>query len=193
MLFRIILLLALTGAPVCSMAQLSNETAPRDVTPKYFQELAEKQFGPGYKLDEKFDQFRADFDGDGHEDLALVLTTKDPLGNSAKFEYKVVDPYDSYFGFGDPKITSRFANFGDGTSHCIAVIHDWKAEKPKAKFMIVNFPFKTLTVAYNTFKNKSVAAFYGHEIGGLNGIVFWGGKKYRWEPSEFSESDDMAK
>lgn len=191
MSFRIVLLLV-AAATACAFAQPS-DSVPAEITPQFFQQLAEQQFGPGYKLADKFEQYRADFDGDGKEDLALVLNGKDPLGNSVKFEYKVVDPYDAYFGFGDPKVTTRVGNFGDGFNRCIGVIHDWKSSKPKAKFVIVNFPFSTLSVAYNSFKNKSVAAFYGHETGGLTGIVFWAGKKYRWEPGAFSESESGAK
>jgi hypothetical protein len=192
--FRILLLLTSLCGSIFAIAQ---STAPGEpgqaVDSSTFVETAKVQFGPGYKVDPKFSAFVADFDGDGKEDLGLVVGVKDALGNSAKFEYKVVDPYNSYFGFGDVTYTTRFSSFGDGTNRCVAIVFDWKAAKPKGKFVIVNFPFSTLAVQYNSYKKKSVAAFYGREETGLTNIVFWDGKKWRWEPGAYSESEDMAK
>jgi hypothetical protein len=187
---RIVLLLALLVVAIGACAQ-QPETDPTQMSPQTFQEIVQKQFGPGFKLDVKFVPFIADFDGDKLEDLAIVVTGKDPIGNSAKFEYKVTDPYDSFWGFGDVKITTRFSSFGDGTAHCVLIIHDWRGEKPKAKFLVVNFPFQKLSIGNNSYKKRSTTGIYGHDQGGTSGVLFWDGKKYRWEPTEFDETEDM--
>ncbi|HWR15199.1 MAG TPA: hypothetical protein VN577_10240 [Terriglobales bacterium] len=153
----------------------------------------DSQFGEGFKVDPKFHPLPADFDGDGVEDVAIVTFGKDPLARSADKNYKVVDPYDEYFGFGDAKVTARFSGFGDGTSHCVNVIHDWRNQKPKAKFVIINLPFESLGLGTVPYKKRTVTGIAAKEGGGLNALVFWDGKKYRWEPSEFSNDADLPR
>lgn len=152
------------------------------------QRMLQDQFGDGFKLDSAFKPMVADFDGDGVEDLALVAVAKKPMANSQEKNFKVVDPYDSYFGFGDPKITTGFSDFGDGTSRCVVVMHDWRSGAPKMKFVIVNLPFEKLELGKMALKKKTVAAISTIEFGGLNATVYWDGKKYKWEPNEFGKS-----
>src|SRR5690242_4372545 len=52
----------------------------------------------------------ADFDSDGVEDVAIVADSKDPLPDSYDFKYEVADPYNSYFGMGNPRITAAFSS-----------------------------------------------------------------------------------
>jgi hypothetical protein len=106
---------------------------------------------------------------------------------SAK-NYRVLDPYDAYFGFGDPKVTIKFAGFGDGTSHCVLVVHNYRAATPKAKFVLVNLPFEKLGLGSFSLKKKTVAGIATTEEGGLNAVVYWNGKKYKWEPTDFSDN-----
>jgi hypothetical protein len=150
-----------------------------------------KQFGPPFKLDPTFPVAKADFDGDGTEDLLMVAISKDPLGESNHSNYKVLDPYNSYFGYGNPKVTTRFGGFGDGSHRCILVVHNWKAEKPKAKFVIVNLPFQKMSLGQTPYKKKSLTGVFVEEVGGMNAVVFWDGRKYRWEPTEFSADPNI--
>jgi hypothetical protein len=159
-----------------------NQKQPADP----FQTIVSDGFGDGFTVDPKFAPLTGDFDADGTEDLAVVVFTKHPRANSNQKNYKVIDPYDAYFGFGDPKITSAFSDSGDGTSHCVIIIHDWRSAAPKGKFVIVNLPFEGLTTANVPYKKKTLVGLAATEYGGLNAMVYWDGKKYRWEPSEFS-------
>lgn len=194
MSFRIVLLLAGLCLAVSLYAQ-EEQTPAKPVAPaptkpsaNPVQRVLDDQFGDGFKLDAAFAPMPADFDGDGAEDLALVVVAKNPMANSQEKNFKVVDPYDSYFGFGDPKITTSFAGFGDGTSRCVVVMHDWRAGAPRMKFVIVNLPFEKLELGKMALKKKTVAALSAIEYGGLNALVYWDGKKYKWEPNEFGKN-----
>lgn len=190
---RIVLLLFALLLPLAIFAQEEDKPAeaarPAATKPSAnpVQRVVDDQFGDGFKLDSAFKPMAGDFDGDGTEDLALVVIAKKPMANAQEKNYKVVDPYDSYFGYGDPKVTTQFASFGDGSSHCVLVMHDWRAGAPKMKFVIVNLPFEKLELSKRPVKKKTVAALSTSEYGGLSAIVYWDGKKYKWEPNEFGK------
>lgn len=183
--FRILLLLALISVSVFALAQQPvPASAAQPVSP--FQATIDSSFGDGFVFDAKFTPLTADFDSDGTEDIVLVAVGKEPMANSNEKNFRVVDPYDAYFGFGDPKVTAKFSNFGDGTFHCVLIIHDWHNATPKDKFVIVNLPFEKLEVSKMPMKKKTVPALSATELGGLNSLVYWNGRKYKWEPTEFS-------
>jgi hypothetical protein len=189
--FRILLLLSVFCFSLALFAQQpASQDAKLAALQHPLQPVVEKQFGPDFTIDTKFQPMYADVDADGTEDLIVVAFSKHPLGGSGRYNYKVSDPYDSYFGVGDPKITTGFATFGDGTGHCILIIHNWKAADAKAKWVIVNVPFTTVALGQATVHKKTVAAIAAKEIGGLNSMVFFDGKKYRWEPSAFEDDND---
>jgi hypothetical protein len=182
---RIVLLLALTCVSVFAVAQQpASATVPPAGNP--FQATITSNFGDGFTFDAKFTPLTGDFDSDGTEDIALVVFGKDPMANSNEKNFRVADPYDAYFGFGDPKVTTKFSNFGDGSFHCVLIIHDWHNAVPKGKFVIVNLPFEQLELSKMPLKKKTVPALSATELGGLSSLVFWDGKKYKWEPTEFS-------
>lgn len=60
----------------------------------------------------------------------------------------------------------------------------WRAATPKAKFVIINLPFKQITVRKLMVKKKSVMAIYAEESGSdeMTSAVFWDGKKYHYQP-----------
>jgi hypothetical protein len=150
-----------------------------------FQQLVMREFGAAFRLDPKFPPMFADLDGDGQEDVILVATGKNPLLNAFELHYQVLDPYDAYFGYGNPKITAQFAITNVGPPLHLLVIHNWRA--PRAKFVIINLPFEKLTLGRVPMKKKkSIAAIRAEETGGLTADVFWDGKKYRWEPDYLS-------
>ena len=194
MLFRIVLLLAALCVPLSMVAQQpvlqhAKETAKAAAPASPLDPLVKKQFGPDFSVDPKFAPMYGDVDGDGTEDLVLVAMSKHPLGGSGAFHYTVSDPYDGYFGIGDPKITTQFSTFGDGSGHCLVVIHDWKAATPKAKWVIVNVPFTKIATGQMTLKKRTVTAITTEEEDGLTSIVFFDGHKYKWQPNDFVDEN----
>src|SRR4029077_13413126 len=73
------------------------------------QTVISAQFGPQFVLLQNFPVLTGDFNGDGSEDAAFVVTSKGgvDVGND---RFHVIDPSSEYFGIGDPKITSQFAS-----------------------------------------------------------------------------------
>ncbi|MGI9103924.1 MAG: hypothetical protein ACR2IF_15905 [Terriglobales bacterium] len=171
---RTCLLAVLLFAVACAAQQ------PPDFSVPDAQQICAKEFGAAFQLDPKFNAMVGDLDGDGRPDLILVALSKDPLVGEAEFNYRVIDPYDAYFGFGDPKVTLQFSATNIGPSRYVLVIHDWKA--PKGKFVIINLPFDVLTVSRVLIKKKTLPSIHSYEAGGLESNVYWDGKKYRWEP-----------
>jgi hypothetical protein len=144
------------------------------------QQLCAREFGDTFKLDAKFSPMIADFDGDGQEDVALVASSKNVLGGELDYHYRTIDPYDSYFGWGDPKITVQFAATNAYGTRYVLVVHNWRA--PKAKFVIINLPFEKLSVARVVHRKKTMSTIHAEETGGMASDVFWDGKKYKWAP-----------
>ncbi len=141
-------------------------------------QLVAHEFGPGFSLVQGFPVLKGDLEGKGGEDLVLVATSKEPLVDQAQFHYKVADPYDAFFGFGDPSVTSRFA--ADTTvPRMLLVIHDWKA--PKDKFVLINVPFQKLEIARALIKKKTLTVIKAEEPSEQS-YVYWTGKKYKWQP-----------
>src|SRR5882724_8662170 len=91
----------------------------------------------------------SDFDADGVEDVAIVADSKDPLPDSYDFKYEVSDPYNSYFGYGNPRVTAAFNSSERLRNHSLLVIlgvgkDSWRTATPKAKYVLVNVPFDTV-------------------------------------------------
>jgi hypothetical protein len=133
----------------------------------------------------------ADLNGDGVEDIVIVARCKNPLIDQADKNYKVVDPMNSFFGYGNPAITTSFAP-DDPKLRGVAllVIHGagpeaWRSDTPLSKFVIINLPVKTLTLKRIKVRRKKFAnAIYVEEASGdqMTSAIFWDGKKYRYEP-----------
>ena len=60
----------------------------------------------------------------------------------------------------------------------------WRANEPKAKFVIINLPFKQVGIKRLMLKKKPVAAIFAEESGGehTNSALSWDGKKYHYQP-----------
>jgi hypothetical protein len=169
--------------------------------------LVKKQFGPDLEIadtpseitvrylhpDKKKDAewqyfFTGDIDGDGVEDAVIITRYKNPLARQTQFNYKVVDPYFSYHGYGNPKVTAEFQSEDPRYNHMILVIHGagkdaWRADVPKMKFVIINLPFDRLLLApiiLNKKKGTKVMAIMAEETDGGTSSVYWDGKKYKW-------------
>lgn len=152
-------------------------------------EFIQKQFGENCTVLPGIRQFVGDLDGDGIDDLVVAAKCKNPMADRDELGYVVADPFDTFMGFGDVKVTSNFASdVPERRGIAMLIIHGeekdgWQAETPKAKFLLINLPFKTLTVKKYALKKKTVLGIYMEEQGeGENNssVVYWDGKKYRY-------------
>ena len=176
------LVLALALPLLAQQAPTSTSTVDND--------FIKKQFGSTCTLMPGPPQMKADMDGDGVEDLVVAARCTNPLADQAEDNFTVIDPYNSFYGYGNTKITTQFASEDPATRGlALLVIHGagpeaWRAATPKAKFVIINLPFKQVTVKKLTVKKKTVMAIYAEETGGdhMTSTTFWDGKKYRYQP-----------
>lgn len=211
--FRYALPAALLMLAIALLAQQSSPpplTAEQEAAAAKAQQLGEvmaivkKQFGPELKVAEtpsevttrylhpdlkKLAEWKylltGDLDGDGVEDAVIVVRFKNPLVGEAQFNYKVVDPYFTYHGYGNPKETAAFQSEDPRQGNMLLVIHgagkdSWRAETPKAKFVIINLPFDKLSIAPFMVKKKKVMAIMAEEEAMGASAVYWDGKKYKW-------------
>jgi len=155
------------------LAETSTEITARYLHPDKKKEAQWKYF------------FTGDLDGDGVEDAVIIVRYKNPLAGQGQYDYKVVDPYFTYHGYGNPKVTAEFQSEDPRYNHMILVIHGagkegWRTETPKMKFVIINLPFEKLSVAPMMIKKKKVMAILAEEQGMGTSSVYWDGKKYKW-------------
>jgi hypothetical protein len=149
-------------------------------------EFVRTQFGTAFTLVPGFTPLTGDLDNDGIEDVIIVARAKDPLLDAITFNYKVIDPYDAYFGFGDPKITAQFNVHDPNRARLLLIVHSWRATAPTAKFVLINLPFEKLALSRVMVKKKVRPAISAEEQGGLSSSVYWDGKKYKWQASASS-------
>ncbi len=158
--------------------------------PAVTDELVHQQFGDNCSLVPGPRQFVADMDGDGIDDLVLVAKCKNPMADKDEYSFQVSDPYDAALGYGDLKLTSSFgSDEPDRRGLSLLIIHGadkdaWQSDKPKAKFLLINLPFKNVTVKWLTIKKRTILGIYMEETGegeSSSSVVFWDGKKYRYQ------------
>ena len=177
--FRIATLLALL---LLSLACLAQTGIDNDFVTKQFGSTCAVLGGP--------QPLTGDLDGDGVEDIVIPGRCTNPLLDEAEKDFRVVDPYNSYFGYGNPKITTGFASEDpERRGVVLLVIHGqgpeaWRAAAPKAKFVIINLPFKQVMLKKLNLRRKSVTAIYSEEAGGdqMTSALYWDGKKYKYAP-----------
>jgi hypothetical protein len=152
--------------------------------------FVQKQFGSTCSLI-GLEPLIADLDSDGTEDIVIPARCTNPMMDQVENSFVVVDPYNSFFGYGNPKITTQFASDDpDRRGYALLVIHGagseaWHSAIPKAKFIIVNLPFKQVVVKKLAIKKKKpIMGIFTEETGGdqATSVLFWDGKKYRYEP-----------
>ncbi|MGA8490088.1 MAG: hypothetical protein WB711_06680 [Terriglobales bacterium] len=151
----------------------------------------QKQFGSTCSRLAGFEPLIADLDGDGVEDIVIPARCTNPMMDQMEDSFVVVDPYNSFFGYGNPKITTRFASDDpERRGYSLLIIHGagpeaWRSATPKAKFIIVNLPFKEVVVKKLAIKKKKlVMGIFAEETGGDQGtsVTFWDGRKYKYQP-----------
>jgi len=159
-------------------------------SPAVTDELIHKQFGENCSLLPGPPQFVADLDDDGVDDLLVAAKCKNPMADKDEYGFVVADPYNGALGYGDVKVTSTFASDEpDRRGISLLIIHGadkdaWRADKPKAKFLLINLPFKTLTVKRLAQKKKTILGIYMEEMGegeDTSSVIYWDGKKYKYQ------------
>jgi hypothetical protein len=159
-------------------------------SPAVTDELIHKQFGDNCSLLPGPPQFVADLDDDGVADLLVAAKCKNPMADKDEYSFVVADPYDSFLGYSDVKVTSTFASDEpDRRGISLLIIHGadkdaWRAEKPKGKYLLINLPFKTLTVKRLALKKKTILGIYMEEKGegeDTSSVIYWDGKKYKYQ------------
>jgi hypothetical protein len=180
-------LLVFTLLVVTAAAQQASAPAAPAVDDAFVQ----KQFGSEFTTVPGIPAAFGDLDGDGIEDVAIVAKGKNPLIDEAENGYKVSDPYHSFYGLGDPKITTKFSENDDPKYRGLSVliIHGagpdaWHSDTPKAKFVIINLPFTKMAVKRIKLGKKVQMAIYAQESSeqGESSAVYFDGKKYRYQP-----------
>jgi hypothetical protein len=150
-----------------------------------------KEFGDDCSLLPGYPQYVGDLDEDGVDDLVVAARCKNPMADQAEYGFRVTDPFDTYFGYGNVKVTSGFVTEQpEQKGVVLLIVHGvgpeaWRSDKTKPKFLLINLSFRTMTVkrlAVN--KKKTVLGIYMEEQGEgdeMSSVVFWDGKKYRYQ------------
>jgi hypothetical protein len=159
-------------------------------SPAVTDEFIRQQFGDNCSLLAGPPQFVGDLDGDGIDDLVVAAKCKNPMADKDEYSFVVADPYDTFLGYSDVKVTSTFASDEpERRGITLLIIHGaekdaWRAEKPKAKFLLINLPFKTLTVKRLAQKKRTILGIYMEETGEgdqTSSVLYWDGKKYKYQ------------
>jgi len=177
---------ALALAFLCLTA---SAVAQQVIPPVVDNDFVQKQFGSNCSLI-GIPSIKADLDNDGVEDIVIPAHCTSPMMDQSEQNYLVVDPYNAFFGYGNPKITTQFATEDPARrGFSLLIVHGagseaWHSATPKAKFMIVNLPFKSIYAKKLVVRKKDHTAIYVDETGGdaLTSVLFWDGKKYRYQP-----------
>jgi len=181
---RLLLLFAL-----CAGLQTRALRAQQTTEPLVNDDFIQKQFGSNCKQT-GMPAIKADLDGDGIEDIVIPAHCTNPMMDQAEDNYVVIDPYNAFFGYGNPKVTTQFASDDpERRGFALLVIHGagpdtWHSATPKAKFMIINLPFKDIYVKKFVVRKKDRLAIYVEEtgVGAMTSVLVWDGKKYRYQP-----------
>ncbi|HKD90742.1 MAG TPA: hypothetical protein VKB56_02530 [Terriglobales bacterium] len=160
--------------------------AANDPSPASLKQFVETQFGSHFTPDPMPGSttvlLTGDLDGDGQEDAVIVCKSKEPLADQVRFNYRVIDPLDTYYGWGNPSDTTQFGALDPDRTRVLLVVHSWRSPEPKAKFAIINVPFTALALESVTLKKKQRPVISASEYDIMRSYLFWDGKKWKYEP-----------
>ncbi len=156
-------------------------------------EFVQRQFGREFTLLPEFAPVFGDLDGDGIEDVVIAARCKNPMLDQGDHNYSVIDPYYDFFGYGNPTVTTTFIEPDPALRGLVLLVIDgagpdaWRSATPKAKFVIVHLPYRTISVRKMKLRKKTVEAIYVEQMGdtgetGESAAVFFDGKKFRYVP-----------
>ncbi|MBZ5658439.1 MAG: hypothetical protein LAO56_24565 [Acidobacteriia bacterium] len=168
--------------PVLADAQTASHKIDND--------FVHQQFGNQFTLLPEVGAMFGDLDGDGVEDAVIAARCKNPLLDEAEHDYTVLDPYYTFYGYGDPKVTTTFKEGVPARQGLVVLIihgtgtEGWRSAKSKSKYVIINLPYRTVSVRKMNLKKKTIQAVYIEEGDELNesSALFFDGKKYRYVP-----------
>jgi hypothetical protein len=183
------------AACVVVAAQTPRTPSPDASTLTDLGAVVKQQFGKTFALKPNFPTpvVIADFDGDGVEDAAIVATSAEPFPDSFEFKYKVIDPYNAFFGLDNPAITAAYGTADPTRNHDLLIIfgsgrEGWRAAVPKAKFVMINVPFDEIAVGRMLVKKDKppINMIRTREYELLDSSVYWDAKrqKWRWQPGD---------
>ena len=185
---KVSLLLAFSAFSVAMLIPAFAQAPP--ASRKIDNEFVQQQFGDQFTLLPEIGAVFGDLDGDGVEDVAIAARCKNPMLDQAEHKYTVMDPYYEFFGYGDPKLTTTFSE-GDPARRglVVLIIHGagkdgWRSATPKAKYVIVNLPYRTISIRKMGLRKKTIEAIYIEESGdmGDSSALFFDGRKFRYVP-----------
>ena len=150
------------------------------------QAIIDAQFGTQFELIAGFPVLTGDFNGDGSEDAAFVVTSHTGVQIGTD-RYRVLDPSSEYFGLADASITSQFATAMPGGPRYLLIIHGngkegWHAKETKERFVVINLSFDHLSVGHVLKKKKVFDDISVEETGVLSSFLYWNGHRYKWQP-----------
>ncbi len=153
-------------------------------------DFVQQQFGDQFTLLPDIAPAFGDLDGDGVEDAVIAARCKNPMLDQAEHNYTVLDPYNEFFGYGDPRMTTTFSEgVPERRGLVVLIVHGagkdgWRSVTPRAKFVIVNLPYKTISVRKMMLRKKKIEAVYIEEAGeiGNSSALFFDGRKFRYVP-----------
>ena len=163
------------------------------------EDFIHQQFGDEFSLIPASKPYVRDIDGDGIDDLVIAAVSKKPMLDAGEHNYRVIDPYYTFYGYGDPKLTSTFGSEDLQTKNLVILIINgsgtdaWRAEVPKSKYVIINMPFKAISVRRLQVKKKLlINAIFAEESDStaVDSVIFWDGKQYKYQPIGVSGADN---
>jgi len=189
-LLLLLLGFSLAGFSLAILIPAFAETPP--AAPKIDNDFVQRQFGKEFTILPEIAPVFGDLDGDGVEDVVIAARCKNPMLDQGDHDYKVIDPFYEFFGYGDPRMTTTAA-FSDADPlrrGLVVLIIDgagpdgWRSAHPKAKYVVVNLPYRTLTVRKMKMRKKTIEAIYIEEAGdtGDASALVFDGRKFRYVP-----------
>jgi hypothetical protein len=153
-------------------------------------EFVQKQFGKEFTLLPEFGAVFGDLNGDSVEDIVIAARCKNPMLDQGEHNYTVMDPYYDFFGYGEPSVTTKFsASDPANRGLVVLIIHGsgpdgWRSATPKAKYVIVNLPYRTISVRKMKLHKRTIEAVYIEEASdfGESSALFFDGRKFRYVP-----------
>lgn len=158
--------------------------------PAVTNDYVHKEFGDNCSLLPGAGQFIGDLDSDGIDDLVIAARCKNPMADQGEYGFRVSDPLDSDFGYGNVKVTSGFISEDpDRKDVVLLIVHGvgpqaWRSDKDKPKFLLINLPFTSFAVKRLALRKRTILGIYmvGQGEGEqTSSVVYWDGKKYRYE------------